>query len=274
MSQPTWNGGDSLPDWSRIGWAGRMRIVMRVVPIALLIGLGLLVMLPLRLVERAFAGQGRPVTPVITRIVCRLSLMVLGLRLRTHGTPMRERGAVVANHVGWIDILTLNAAQQIYFVSKDDVATWPGIGYLARVTGTLFIERRSAQALEQKSLFETRLGAGHKLMFFPEGTSTDGLRVLPFKSTLFAAFFSDALVDILSVQPVSVVYTAPRGADPRFYGWWGDMDFGPHLLQVLAAPRQGSVDITFHPPVRVADFASRKLLAQHCETAVRSAFDR
>ena len=95
---------------------------------------------------------------------------------------------VVANHASWLDIFALNAPQRIYFVSKDEVRDWPGIGWLARATGTVFIARKSREAGVQARLFETRMAAGHRLLFFPEGTSTDGRRVLPFKTTLFAAF--------------------------------------------------------------------------------------
>ncbi|MFN3936120.1 MAG: lysophospholipid acyltransferase family protein [Gemmobacter sp.] len=232
----------------------------------------LVLLLLMRLVERPLFGLQRPVTPWITQFVCRSAFVILGIRFVTRGRPMRLKGAVVANHASWLDIFTLNAPQRIYFVSKAEVAGWPGIGWLARATGTVFIRRKGSDAMAQKNLFEARLRAGHKLLFFPEGTSTDGLRVLPFKSTLFAAFFADGLDRILHVQPVSVIYRAPEGEDPRFYGWWGDMEFGPHLLKLLAAPRQGSVEVVFHPPVKVSDFPGRKELAAHCEAAVRSAF--
>jgi 1-acyl-sn-glycerol-3-phosphate acyltransferase len=119
-------------------------------------------------------------------------------------------------------------------------------------------------------VFEDRLIAGHNLLFFPEGTSTDGQRVLDFKSTLFSAFFTDRLRDVLQVQPVSLRYAAPTGAEARYYGWWGDMEFGDNLLQILAAPHHGAVCVTYHPPLRVADSVDRKALARACETAVRS----
>ena len=180
-------------------------------------------------------------------------------------------GAVVANHSSWLDIFALNARKRIYFVSKSEVAAWPGIGWLARATGTVFIARATRAAKEQRKLFEDRLHAGHKLLFFPEGTSTDGRRVLLFKSTLFAAFFTNELRDEMWIQPVSVAYSAPPGEDARFYGWWGDMEFGPHLLKVLAQSPHGAVDVTYHAPLRVADFPDRKALAATCEAAVRGA---
>jgi 1-acyl-sn-glycerol-3-phosphate acyltransferase len=133
----------------------------------------------------------------------------------------------------------------------------------------VFIARDPKQARAQTTLFEERLKAGHRLLFFPEGTSTDGMRVLSFKTTLFQAFFSEELRDILQIQPVTVIYMAPPDQEKRFYGWWGDMEFAPHLLQSLATRRQGAVKIIYHDPVRVADFADRKALAKYAEDTVR-----
>jgi 1-acyl-sn-glycerol-3-phosphate acyltransferase len=264
----SWHSEDAA-DAVRISPWGWVRVGLRGVPLAVLVFGGLLLLLMLRLLERPLFGLRRPLTPFITQFVCRNALRILGLRFERFGTPMQQRGAFVANHASWLDIFTLNAGKRIYFVSKDEVADWPGIGWLARATGTLFIERKPQQARQQAELFAHRLLADQQLMFFPEGTSTDGLRVLPFKPTLFAAFFSDALRQNLHVQPVTVQYHAPRNEPPRFYGWWGDMDFGPHLLKILSAQPQGRVQLTYHPPVKVADFPDRKALAAAVETTVR-----
>lgn len=248
------------------GW---LRIALKGTAIALVIGVCLLILLALRLIERPVWGKRRPLTPFITVFVCRSALAIIGIRYIRRGARMDKRGAVVSNHVGWLDIFTLNAGKRLYFVSKAEVAGWPGIGLLARVTGTVFINRDPREARQQQDVFEDRLLAGHKLLFFPEGTSTDGLIVLPFKPTLFQAFFAEPLRHHMHIQPVTLVYRAPKGAKPRFYGWWSDMSFGAHLLQVLAAPRQGSVEVIYHAPVRVDDFPNRKTLAAYCEETVR-----
>ncbi|MGY6533956.1 MAG: lyso-ornithine lipid O-acyltransferase [Pararhodobacter sp.] len=268
-----WISPDPLPAVPRAGPAGWARIFLRLpVMLSVLLG-GLILLLVLRLAERPLFGLRRPWTPFITQAVCRVVLAVLGLRLQVRGRPMRGRGAIVANHASWLDILVINALQRVYFVSKSEVARWPGIGWLARATGTVFINRTSRDARLQKEIFEARLRAGHHLCFFPEGTSTDGRRVLGFKPTLFAAFFAHGLADILQVQPVSVVYDAPNGQDARFYAWWGDMAFGPHLLQLAAAPRRGRVTVVLHPPVGVAAAGDRKSLARICEQAVRAGLE-
>ncbi|MBU2993349.1 lysophospholipid acyltransferase family protein [Octadecabacter sp. 1_MG-2023] len=264
----TWESDHTSPN-SPITLAGWARVVLRGLAVGTLTFGGLMILLLLRLVERPLFGQGRPVTPFITQFVCRCAFWFLGIRYRRIGAPMTGAGAVVANHSSWLDIFALNAAKRIYFVSKAEVAGWPGIGWLARATGTVFIARDRRQAASQVDVFRTRLSHGHKLLFFPEGTSTDGLQVLPFKPTLFAAFYDDALRDTLSIQPVTVVYQAPDGEDARLYGWWGDMDFGPHLLHTLAQSPQGAVTVVYHDPVRVADFENRKALAAYLEERVR-----
>lgn len=264
---------ETPPDPVRIGPLGWLRVLLRGGALIVLITVCLLLLLLLRLVEIPIWGQGRPITPFIVQFVCRNAFRILGMGFATHGRPMRGPGAVVANHSSWLDIFTLNASKRIYFVSKAEVAGWPGIGILARATGTVFIERDRKQARAQTELFVNRLAAGHKLLFFPEGTSTDGLRVLPFKSTLFGAFFADPLRKTLKVQPVSVIYHAPQGEPARFYGWWGDMGFGPHLLKTLSAPRQGRVEVVYHAPLAVADFANRKALAATSEALVRAGLE-
>ena len=111
---------------------------------------------------------------------------------------------------------------------------------------------------------------GHTLLFFPEGTSTDGMRVLPFKSALFQAFFDSDLSGQCFVQPVTVTYFAPKNEDPRFYGWWGDMSFGAHFLKTIASRRQGSIEVRYHEPLLVSDFKKRKELAAAAEKIIRS----
>lgn len=267
----TWSS-DTEPPQITIGPIGWLLVVLRVLVLGSLVFGGLLVLLLMRLVERPLFGVQRPWTPWLVQFVCRGAFFILGIGFHVVGQPMKERGAVVSNHVSWLDIFSLNARKRVYFVSKSEVAGWPGIGWLARATGTVFIKRDRREAKTQQAIFEERLLAGHKLLFFPEGTSSDGRRILPFKSTLFQAFFAPELHHELHVQPVTLVYRAPKGVDKRFYGWWGDMEFGPHLLVTLAAKRQGSVTVIYHAPVKVDAFSGRKELASACAAAVKSGF--
>ncbi|MDO8884942.1 MAG: lysophospholipid acyltransferase family protein [Pseudotabrizicola sp.] len=232
---------------------------------------GLVLLLVVRGIEWPVFGMNRPWTPRITQTVCRMAMAIMGIGLTVRGVPMRQRGAMVANHASWLDIFALNACAPMYFVAKSEVSGWAGIGWLARATGTVFIARKGTEAKRQQQMFEDRLRAGHRLMFFPEGTSTDSRRVLPFKSTLFAAFFTHGLEAVMHIQPVTVIYRAPEGADPRFYGWWGDMTFAGHLVAVLSARRRGAVEVIFHPDVPVDAFTNRKDLSTYCERVIATA---
>ncbi|MDJ1008680.1 MAG: lysophospholipid acyltransferase family protein [Paracoccaceae bacterium] len=267
---PTWEGAPP-PSLGPRGVGGWVRVAAKGAVLGTVVFGGLAVLLLLRLVEAPLHGPHRPWTPQITKAVCRMALAIIGLRTRIEGRPHRGPGAFVANHASWLDIFVLNATATLYFVAKAEVAGWPGIGWLARATGTVFIDRNRRDAARHRDLLGERVAAGHRLCFFPEGTSTDGQRVLPFKPTLFAAALHDGRPEGYRIQPVSLVYTAPEGEDARFYGWWGEMGFGEHLLTLLAAPRHGSVRVAFHAALPVSDHPDRKSLARAAETAVRSA---
>ncbi|MCQ0092838.1 1-acyl-sn-glycerol-3-phosphate acyltransferase [Roseovarius sp. M141] len=269
MTAPPWPRPD--PVLTRPAAAGRVRIAVRAALLLSVLAVLLPLLLLVRAVERPLAGLRRPVSGYIVQGFCRAGTAIAGLHLTVRGAPMAQPGAVVANHASWLDIFVLNARHRIVFVSKSEVSGWPVIGFLARLVGTLFIRRDAREAQVQAIALEARLLAGQQLVFFPEGTSTDGLRVLPFKSTLFQAFFAPTLAPMLHVQPVTVIYHAPGGADAAFYGWYGEMDFAPHAAQVFAARRGGRVELIYHTPLRVADFNNRKALATEAERTVRAA---
>ena len=182
-----WNAPENEPRQARISTLGWSLVVLRGLSLGVVTFGCLILLLLVRLIERPLFGVQRPLTPYITQFVCRTAFVILGMRHVTIGERMQERGAVVSNHASWLDIFALNARKRIYFVAKAEVAGWAGIGWLARATGTVFIRRDPRDAALQKVIFEERLLAGHKLLFFPEGTSTDGMRVLPFKPTLASA---------------------------------------------------------------------------------------
>jgi 1-acyl-sn-glycerol-3-phosphate acyltransferase len=268
----TWRGLPSPPPRA-LAPRDRLRVARRLALLALAIGATLAAFLPVRALERPLHGARRPWTPRIKRAGFRVTLAILGVRWRATGRPFRGLGAQVANHTGWLDIWALNAASEVTFVSKAEVRQWPVMGWMAAVSGTVFISRRRGEAASQQAMLAERLAAGDTLAFFPEGTSTDGRRVLPFKSTLFATFLAPGL-EAARVQPVTLAYRAPEGERADLYGWWGDMSLVPHLVEVLAVPRRGEVEIVFHEPVAVRDHPDRKALAALCEAAVRDGLRR
>ncbi|MFQ6552288.1 lysophospholipid acyltransferase family protein [Aestuariibius insulae] len=262
-----WYSETTPPEIPSPGLTGWLRIVPRAAVLLVILSVGLALLVLLRLIERPLNGLRRPVTPYITQGVCRLSLLIIGLRLMVHDRSKGSCGTIVANHASWLDIFVLNAVHRVYFVSKSEVANWPFIGWLARATGTVFIDRDRKTAARQRDQLRERLEAGHQLVLFAEGTSTDGRRVLPFKSSLFDAFLTSGRR--AEIVPTSVVYRPHHKVDDRLYGWWGDMEFGSHLLRILAMPHKGRVDVVLHPPIIIDEMADRKTLARTAETAVR-----
>lgn len=265
---PTWEGGDPpvLPPikWWQWGLAALRGLAF----IVLTYGLIIFVIL-FNLIEKLWPLG---VAQAIIRFWGKICLRLCGLRLRRIGTPMQGGGALVANHCSWVDIFTLLAADSVHFVSKAEVAKWPVVGILARQIDPVFIDRRRSGAVKHGQQLLDRLHAGQRLCFFPEGTSTDGLRVIDFKSTLFSVFLTPELKSELRVQPVSIIYRPRAGLPRAFYGWWGEMPLGPHALAVLSMSYGSEVDVVFHPPLQAADFDDRKALARASETTVRQGF--
>jgi len=207
--------------------------------------------------------------PFYHRLVCR----ILGIAIERRGVPSPARPTLfVANHTSYLDIEILGAAIPGSFVSKADIDGWPLFGWLARLQRTVFIDRKRRSVARQRDALSARLRAGDQLILFPEGTSSDGQRLLPFKSALFAAVTESEGAGDIAVQPVSIAYLRldgmPLGRSYRpLFAWYGDMDLAPHLWTVLGLGRLG-VSVTFHPAVRAADFPSRKALADHCASVV------
>jgi 1-acyl-sn-glycerol-3-phosphate acyltransferase len=210
---------------------------------------------------------------------CGVCLWLVGLKLRTFGVPATE-GAVlyVANHVSYLDIPVISRIVTGTFVAKAEVSRWPLFGYAARITGTIFINRVGAEAKAQREELVQRLAGGEHLIIFPEGTSTDGSGVAPFKSSLFSLAEHPALRDRLIVQPLSIAYTRTRDGTPlvgplrALYAWFGEGSLAPHLARVLGTPG-GEVELRFLAPIPAAASGNRKLLARQAEAAVQSGID-
>ena len=258
----TWRGR-AEPDLPSIDLAGWGRVTLRSGGILCILAATAAVFLPARGAEK-LAGEGRPWTPVIASSAFAAILRVLSIHRIAKGRP--AGAAMVANHSSWLDVAVIYAGGPVFFVSKAEVASWPVVGVMTRLCGTLFIERRRGDAKRHRDALASRLRAGDRIAFFPEGTSSDGRRVLPFRTTLFAAFADPALAG-LGVQPVGLSYEPPPGYPQEFHAWWGGMDFAPHALRVLAAPSGGRVMVRYGAPV--AALGDRKALAAALEAAVR-----
>jgi 1-acyl-sn-glycerol-3-phosphate acyltransferase len=236
-------------------------------------GLFLLFTLPLMPVQwlglKLGLGYVRWLPCAYHRVLCSL----FAIEVERRGQPL-EPGPLllVCNHASWLDIVVLSTLAPLSFIAKEEVAAWPLFGSLARLQRTVFVARKRSRTAHHRDEIALRLAAGDRLVLFAEGTSSDGNRVLPFKSGLFAAAETAPGGLTAPVQPVSVAYThldgIPLGHRFRhYYAWYGDMELMPHLWRVLRQ-RRARVVVHCHAPVLAADVAGRKELARHCERAV------
>ena len=212
------------------------------------------------------------------RQVCRL----LGVRIHCQGKVADDRPVLlISNHISWLDIPVLSALAPVSFVAKAEVATWPFISWLAKLQNTIFINREQRHsARDSASEITARLRDGGHVVIFAEGTSSDGNRVLPFMTSLFAAAKprgKDARAgeDGFYMQTMAIGYThqqgLPLGRRGRpFVAWYGDMEIASHAWKLLKC---GPLDVSVHigEPVKVDAFAGRKELARFAEDQVRQA---
>lgn len=209
------------------------------------------------------------------RGVCR----IFGFRIEHYGAMSRAKPTLfICNHSSYLDISALGAVLPGSFVAKAEVRGWPGFGFLATLQRTVFVERRPSRTARHRDEMTARLEAGDSLILFPEGTSNDGNRVLPFKSAFFGIAEKPIRGRPLVVQPVSIAYTRlngiPMGRPYRpFYAWYGDMDLGSHIWAV-AGLGAATVAIQFHPPLTIERFGSRKALAQACHAEIADGVSR
>ncbi len=201
--------------------------------------------------------------------------LVLGLRLIVRGTLSDRRPTLyVSNHTSYLDIVALGSVLDAAFVAKSEVRGWPGIGIVARLGRTVFVDRKRGKSREHRDALLDRLTrARESVILFPEGTTSDGNLLRPFKSALLsAAAVKDRDGHPLAVQPVTIAYTRldgmPLGHSLRaLYSWFGDMALGPHLW-TMAGLGLTTVEIELHPIVSLDQFGSRRALTDHCQRLI------
>lgn len=196
--------------------------------------------------------------------ICR----VLGVERRVMGRAAETGRPVLfaCNHTSWLDVPVLGGTLEACFVAKAEVGTWPVVRTVARLGRTVFVSRKASETGRERDSMRARLLAGDDLILFPEGTSSDGTRVLPFRSPFFAIAERVEGEVMPLIQPVSVVfdrldYLPARRSTRPVSSWYGDMDLGGHFWR-LARYRHLRATIVLHDPVDPADYPSRKAIAQ------------
>jgi lyso-ornithine lipid O-acyltransferase len=173
---------------------------------------------------------------------CQFACCVLGLRVTTHGT-IPSSGLLVSNHLSYLDIVVLSSIRPCIFVAKRDVASWPLFGWLAQVAGTVFVDRnRKFGTPKSVDVIGDAIGAGSVVVLFPEGTSSDGSTVLPFKSALLES----AVQLRCPIAAASIDYGLNDGSVADEVCYWREMTLVPHLLN-LFFKREIRANYSFSP---------------------------
>ncbi|MDX5411267.1 MAG: 1-acyl-sn-glycerol-3-phosphate acyltransferase [Thauera sp.] len=206
----------------------------------------------------------RPTHQSLRRRWSRALLKVLGIELDTRGEAVAPGCMLVANHISWVDIFVINALAPAAFVSKAEVRAWPLIGWLAAKNDTIFLRRGSrghARIINAETA--TLLDAGCNVAIFPEGTTTDGSRLLHFH----AALIQPAIACAHPVQPLALQYLTPAGHFTRAPAYDGELSLGQCVANILAA-RRTVARVTVAAPIATADGGDRRSLASRTRAQI------
>lgn len=180
--------------------------------------------------------------PARFKITCRATsfwghgmALIFGMKIKVSGPVPAAPFFLVSNHVSYTDVLLVCAVCPAWFISKSEVASWPGIGALTRIGPTIYIDRGMRKDVKRMNqLIGSLVKNGEAVGFFPEGTTTSGEDVLPFKPSLF----QPAVEMNLPVTTAAISYKTRAGMSPaeKIVAWYGDMEFAPHASHLLGQP--------------------------------------
>jgi lyso-ornithine lipid O-acyltransferase len=215
----------------------------------------------------------------LPRLFHRALARIINLRVKVVGTLVQQKPVLIlSNHVSWLDITALGSVMPLSFIAKSEVETWPLFGLLAKLQRSIFVDRnRRGETGKANGEIAARLEEGDPIVLFAESTTSDGNRILPFRSALVGAardaILSDSPTKQVWLQPVAIAYNGadglPTGRMGRArLGWYGDMEMIPHLVGIL---RGGTLDIVvrFGEPIAFGPETDRKAVTKQAEDQVR-----
>jgi lyso-ornithine lipid O-acyltransferase len=215
----------------------------------------------------------------LPRLWHRIIAKLVGFKIEVTGKLAKDRPLlIVSNHSSWADIVVLSSLAEVSFIAKAEVRNMPLFGWFAVLQRSIFVDRtKRSNSRQQADSIATRLTKGDAMVLFAEGTTSDGNRILPFKSTLFGAAqlaLAEAHVDKVLVQPVSIAYTKVHGLPMGRYmrptvSWPGTQGVLPSLSRYV---REGAFDIEVRigTPVEFTLQSNRKAVAAQMEAEVRA----
>lgn len=213
---------------------------------------------------------------ILPRFWHRGTCIILRINVAMEGSPSSsEQTLFLSNHISYFDINVIGSVLKASFIAKEDVANWPVFGFLSKLQHTAFISRSRQTAKVGANALTHMIEDGKNLILFPEGTSTDGQKILPFRSSLLSIAYSDHAPQDLMVQPLTLQIVSTNGkliedgGDRDIYAWHGDMTMAPHLWN-FAKSSGATIKLVFHAPLTASDFNDRKTLAHKCHDVASS----
>ena len=240
-----------------------LKLVLFTVAAALLIALSILFGKKIPLIEKWL--------PVLFH---KMLLWLLSLEVKTIGEIDQSNASnlFISNHLSYLDIPILGSKYPLRFVAKSEVKSWPLFGFLAKKGRSIFIRRNKTDSFNQKNKILDLLSSGEKVFIFPEGTTSDGNRVLEFKSSSFSSVENQNF----TIQPIVIVYSDLNGIPINRWlrpmiAWYGDMDLQPHLYK-LTRLKSIKAKLIYLEPVNTQNFKNRKDLSNHLEDRIRTVY--
>jgi len=224
-----------------------------------------LALLPFQFIIVFFIKNYAYIIPYFYHKIC---LRIFGIKIKTFGkVSINSPILLISNHASYLDIIILGSLFKTSFIAKKEISKWPLLGILAKLQNTIFIDRRVSSLKNQENQIIKHLNEKKNLVIFPEGTSSDGNRVLPFKSSLFNIFEKNLNSKIL-VQTITIVYKKINGIpmnriERKNITWHSNMDLIPNIFNVLKK-LSIEVEIIFNDEFLPSKEYDRKKLALHC----------
>ncbi len=199
---------------------------------------------------------------------------LLGIKVIVEGDIDHDALVYAGNHVSYLDIMVMGSLVKGSFIAKKDIESWPIIGALGKMGRTLYISRDPAHATKEIQAIQTRVGEGAPVIVFPEGTSSNGKQILPFKSSFFEIFLNKNIkIQPFTISIISVDGKTPETDDIRdIYAWYGDMNFEPHLW-LFSKVKGCVIKVKFHNSVLTDCYKNRKLLSGDVYNSVCQGLD-
>jgi len=249
---------------------------IRSVIVIMLVLLWTALLIPAHLILRVLVPGARYALPqIFHRGLCKL----FRLEIITHGTPSTAKPTLfIINHISWLDIPVIGKTIKGSFVAKEEVASYPLVGFAAGLQDTIFISRTRPSVRIHKDSMQEHLARGDNMVLFPEGTSSNGLNLQKFKSAYFALAEQHAGDTPLTVQPVTLAYSRMDGLCitrniMKIVAWIGDEELLGHVWNFLKAG-QVTAELRFHPPITIDAYDSRKEMAAECQRIIAEGLAR